>query len=1293
MDSRLSSGLQRATLALVVALAGLCAFASLAQAASPAWRLLAVTGPTNLPPKQSEIQRVTVEAEGGTFAFSSKNQGEGTPVVGEGNLTLTAGSAVATIESVASGSSFAVGDRVTGPGLPFSPAETFVVSCSSDCATPGSTVTLSNEAEASETDAAMQIYTKDLTGVSGDFRVGDEISGTIWNYFSPGTVVTAVGPGTLTLSKPTTYEYLSFEGAIGITGSGTSAAIPYDAPPEDVQSALEDLLGSGAVSVSGGPGGDAEHPYFVEFAGSLGEQNVGRLQADSSGLEGEHATVHVFTTLPGGPGTGEVSIDPANIGGATTSGMYTVEVGPLPDGIVTAGPAEGFNWVCPGGAGESTVTCTSSEPVPQLNPANNFTFPIEVQGSDASTGSVEVKISGAGAAPDTIQMPVVVSKQDAPAGAQAFWAGAFDADGKQEVQAGGHPYSAISYFMLNTVRSPSGKIAPVGDPKNVIVDLPPGFTGNPLATPRCPQVQVAPPGYEGSPVCNDETTVGNFEPALSAFGSTSVGFSTPIYNNVPPYGYAAQFTTKIAFPLQSLLANVRSSEDFGVRITAPNNPNYNKIYGAFAALEGFPASINGIPFMRNGTECSGQPVVVKTKSETWQEQNDFSVNADQVLPPLTGCDKLEFHPGFSFQPTTTAGSSGTGATAHLHIPQEGLSDGSKLGTPDLKKTVVTLPEGLILNPSSANGLASCSEEQIGYIGSGFPAPNPIRFDETQPRCPDASKLGSVEIESPLLEETLDGTIYLAAQEENPFDSLIGLYLVVEDPRFGLTLKLPGKVEPDPKTGQLTATFDNNPQLPFEDLTLHFRGGGPRSQLATPEVCGTYNTHGELTPWSAPASGPPAETNDGFAVGAGCSPTAASRPFAPSLEAGTVNPLAGAYSPAVLKVTRRDGEQELSQLDFSLPPGLVGKLAGVPYCPEGAIAAADAKTGKEELATPSCPPASRLGSVDTAAGVGSGPVHVGGEIYLAGPYRGAPISAVVVTPAVAGPFDLGNVVIRSPLFVNPETAQITAKSDPIPTILRGLPLKLREVTIQLDRPSFTLNPTSCDPMTIAAGAHSSDGASASPTTRFQVGGCGKLGFKPKLSLRLKGGTKRAKFPKLIATLKQPAGQANIRRVSVALPHSVFLEQGHIRTICTRVQFAAKECPKGSVYGHAEAISPLVDQPLKGPVYMRSSNHKLPDLVVALRGPAEQPVEIDLAGRIDSVHGGIRNSFELVPDAAVSKFILRMKGGDKGLLVNSTNICRGVHRATVRMIGQNNKRADLRPELKAQCGKRGKPHGKR
>ncbi len=1046
---RSSHRTRKAMLAFVVAFAALCAVAGLAQAATPAWKLLAATGPTHLPPKQSETQRVTVEAEGGSYRLTQKTaEGKGTFMVRPFAAETTSGSNI--LQLFFAEEPVNVGEQLSAPAFP---AGTKIIGVSGPAEEP--ILELSNPALVSEFEF-LTISSNQVTGVTvfkGSFQVGDEVGA---NGLPPGTQVLAVGSGTLTLS-----DFPTQQGTFSLVGSQVTDPIAFAAPAATVQASLEALpaIGSGSVNVTGGPGGDAGHPYFVEFGGSLAEQEVAELKADDSGLVGDHSIVHVFTTVPGGPGTGEIAVNPANIGGAPTSGAYTVTLGPLPPGIITSGPVEASGWTCPGGAGEITVTCFSSESTPSHSPALGIVVPVEVEPSVATSASAQVTISGGGAGSDSIQMPITISKQEAPIGPAALWAGAFDENGEEDLRAGGHPYSAMSYFMINTVRAKGGKIVPAGDSRDVIVDLPPGFLGNPMVTKRCPQSQVS--GLGNAPLCNAaEMAIGKFSPSLSIFGESG-GAVVPVFNNVPPRGYAAAFTTQIAFTLQSLLGSVRSSEDFGVTITAPNNPNINKIYGAFAAIEGFPAGANGKAFLRNATDCAEmkrEPPVVRTKFDTWQNPGVFSSGGIQnvVLPPVTGCDKLEFHPSFAFQPTSTQGSSPVGATAQLHIPQEGLSDPDKLGTPDLKRAVVTLPQGLLLNPSSANGLEGCSEAQIGYRGNNFALPNPIRFSEESPNCPDGSKLGTVTVNSPLLEQDLTGTIYLANQEENPFGSLIAIYLVIDDERSGVVLKLPGEVRPDPNTGQLTATFDHNPQLPFEAMTLHFRGGGPRSLLATPEVCGHYETKGSWTPWSAPESGPPAETSDGFTVSGNCASSPGARPFAPTLEAGTTDPVAGSYSPLTIKVGRKDGEQELSRFEFSLPPGLSGKLTGIPYCPETAIAAAAGRKGRTEQASPSCPAASRLGSVDTAAGVGSEPFHVGGSVYLAGPYKGAPVSTVVITPAVAGPFDLGNVVVRAPVYVDPQTARLTVRSDSIPTILEGLPLKVRSVAIAIDRPGAELH---------------------------------------------------------------------------------------------------------------------------------------------------------------------------------------------------------------------------------------------
>ncbi len=612
-------------------------------------------------------------------------------------------------------------------------------------------------------------------------------------------------------------------------------------------------------------------------------------------------------------------------------------------------------------------------------------------------------------------------------------------------------------------------------------------------------------------------------------------------------------------------------------------------------------------------------------------------------------------------------------------------------TAPAKDVTVTLPEGMTLNPSAANGLGACTESQIGYQ----PADGKVHFSESPQSCPDAAKVGTVEVSSPLVDHKLAGGVYLAAPYQNPFGSFLAIYLAIEDPATGVIAKLAGKQELDPQSGQITAVFKENPQLPIEDVALHLFNG-PEAALKTPLECGTYTTTSTLTPWSAP-EGADAHPTSSFATsvaaggGGACPSSEAAALDKPAFTAGTIAPQAGAYSPFVLKLSRPDGSQRLTGIDATLPPGLTGKLAGIPYCSEAQIAAAKSREapnqGALEQRNPSCPPASEVGSVTVGAGAGIAPLYVSGHAYLAGPYKGAPLSLAVIAPAVAGPFDLGAILVRTALQVNPETAQIHAVSDPFPHIIQGVPLDLRSIALRMDRPSFTLNPTSCDPMAITGAAATLAGQSAALSSPFQVGGCSALKFKPKLAISLKGGTKRSKFPALKAVLTYPQGaNANIASAQVNLPRSEFLEQGHIGTICTRVQFAADQCPAKSIYGFARAYSPLLDKPVEGPVYLRSSSRELPDLVAALKGQ----VSVDLVGKVDSgPNGGIRNTFEGTPDVPVSKFVLEMNGGKKGLLVNSENICRRPQRAIVSYSAHNGATYDVKPLIGNSCkGKRGK-----
>jgi hypothetical protein len=431
------------------------------------------------------------------------------------------------------------------------------------------------------------------------------------------------------------------------------------------------------------------------------------------------------------------------------------------------------------------------------------------------------------------------------------------------------------------------------------------------------------------------------------------------------------------------------------------------------------------------------------------------------------------------------------------------------------------------------------------------------------------------------------------------------------------------------------------------------------------------------------------------LGGPCPTSEAQLPNAPKLVAGTADPTAGTYSPLLFRLSREDATQRLGKIEATLPTGLIAKLAGVGTCAEAAIARARSREAPEkgvlEQADPSCPAASEIGTVVAGAGAGPTPYYTSGHAYLAGPYKGAPISVVAIAAAVAGPFDLGTVVVRSALYLDPATAQGRVVSDPLPQILQGVPVDLRSVAVRAERPGFALNPTSCAPKSFGGVALSSLGSAAALFERFQVGGCASLPYKPKLSVNLFGPTNRGAHPRLRSVFTARPGDANTAAISFAFPKSEFIDQAHFRTICTRVQFAADQCPAGSVYGHVRAFSPLLDYPLEGPVYLRSSVHKLPDIVLALHGPPSQPLFFEAAGRVDSVKGGLRVRFQSVPDAPLSKVILTAQGAKKGLFQNSTDICRGTHRATLLLEAQNGKTRDAMPKVEAQCkgkGKKGK-----
>ncbi len=1056
-------------------------------------------------------------------------------------------------------------------------------------------------------------------------------------------------------------------------------------------------------------------------------------------------------------------------------------------------------------------------------------------------------------------------------------------------------------FTKDPVESAGPENVPWAAMRDLVTELPPGLFGNPAAFPTCEVTKFVPSSFTGN-FCPSDTQVGIIEPGASGFFAPGQ-YQTPLINLEPPAG-DPHIVARLGFVavLFAEYIDIRLDPKRNDALTATlvSSPSVAAVSGSYNHFWGVPTdpihdterfnwlealSCGGqcgepvetglppTPFMANPTSCG--PAEVGTAARSYERPQGFDY-AFASLADIEGCDAVPFEPTLSLKPTTRSAAASSGVDVSLQIPQDGLTDPEGRASANLKKAVVTLPEGVSLNASAVEGLGSCTQQQIGVdrlerqivdvggrgapvalsfegqstpelpkfataaqvqaaleglssVGPGdltvsglaggpwtvdfggsfagrdvpsitgvhsemqqialaseggdytlsyegettssiafdadaaaiqaaleaLPAIAPgdlevtggptlgtaawthqsfhivfggalmganvpaiagnnvltggpailslstlieggstasthtikqggsLDFDDEAPRCPESSKVASGEITTPVLHNPLRASVYIASQGDNPFNSLFAGYLVAQG--SGVMIKVPARIDLDPRSGQIVTTFDNNPQQPFSDLELHFKGGN-RGLLTTPTECGTYRSSYELTPWSGT---PPVTNTSEFTLNENCG----AKPFAPGFHAGSSSALAGSFSNFTTQVTRDPGSPALTGISVNLPPGVSARLAGIPSCPDSALASVPTGpgTGAAQIASPSCPAASQVGTV--AAGTGSGlPFYVRtGKVYLAGPYKGAPLSLAVLTPAVAGPFDLGNVPVRVPVTLDPATAQVHAKSDPLPTMLQGVPLELRDVRVVLDRSGFALNPTDCSPEATTGTIEGAGGASASVSDRFQVGECAALGFKPKLSLNFKGGTTRGKHPALTAVLRPRPGDANISNLSVVFPKAEFLDQSHIGTVCTRVQFAADQCPAASAYGTVTATTPLLEEPLQGKVYLRSSSHELPDLVTDLRGPAGRPIRLEAVGRIDSVHGGLRSSFEFIPDAPITRVVLKMKGGRKGLLQNSRNICATTYSATANFGAHNGRAYTAQPALQASC--RGKGKGKR
>jgi hypothetical protein len=864
--------------------------------------------------------------------------------------------------------------------------------------------------------------------------------------------------------------------------------------------------------------------------------------------------------------------------------------------------------------------------------------------------------------------------------------------------AGAHP-DLVTTIEFAKYETENGGEMPAGDPRDVDVTLPPGLIGNPTATEKCTQAAMLVLKWFAD--CAPESQVG-----LATIVTYNGGFgfptTVPIYNLEPPTGVAGQFAFNVLSTVIFIDANVTASGGYQLQAKVGNASQGLALGDTKIVLWGVPAapvhdterveqagfSPTGepvpsegplLPLFSNPTSCTGAPLRFAVKADSWQETGSWSYGGfeseeDGTPIAIGGCDEVPFEASLSAQPTDHQAASPTGLDLGVKVAQNQLPEG--LAAAHLRDAEIRFPAGMTINPAAGGGLGACSEEQIG-LGSDSP-----------PSCPDNSKIGTVTVATPLLEEPLTGSVYVAQQRRNKFGSLLAVYVVVADPTTGVLVKIPGRVEANANDGSLVASFAEAPQLPFSELTVHL-DSGPRAVLVNPPACGTYSTAASFSPWSGTAA---VAVSDSYRVGTG--PNGGECPdggFAPKVEAGTSNPAAGRFSPFELMVTRDDASEKLGSVGVKLPPGLLAKLAGVHYCSDAALGAIPTAegTGAAQLASPSCPADSRVGSVAVSSGAGTTPLWVKtGSAYLAGPYKGAPLSLAIVTPALAGPFDLGNVVVRTALRVDPTTTQVTAESDPLPTILDGIPLDLRAVQVKFDE-GFMVNPTSCRSGRIEASIGSVGGKKADLGVSFAAAGCGGLGFAPTLALALSGQTRRTGNPALTATLTARPGQANLAGATVILPRSEFIDNAHIKNPCTRVQFAAGQCPQGSILGRATAWSPLLGEPLSGYVYFRSNGGErtLPDLVADLHGQ----IDVTLVGFIDSVKVGkegsrVRTRFLGIPDAPVSKFSLWLKGGKRGLIENAANLCGDAPKARVQLSGQNGKVREANQKIEVACGKK-------
>ncbi len=953
----------------------------------------------------------------------------------------------------------------------------------------------------------------------------------------------------------------------------------------------------------------------------------------------------------------------------------------------------------------------------------------------------EVSATGGGAPAISVRRPLNVGSAPLSFGVSDYEMSAEEPGGTPDAKAGSHPFQLTTTLMLNDgfedkslalAKDLSFKLPPglIGNPEPVARCTMAQFLTVPY--PTCPQQSVvgAAVVYAGF-----EFEQGDSESAGSLVAPGIGRFLEPLVNLEPETGEPARFGFVVnpfgEFAPVILDTAVRTGGDYGVTVNVNNITQSASFVGSEVTFWGVPGdeahnesrgegclvtavalglgnppphghesacapfeSHNPPPLLSMPTSCTG-PLRTEMEADSWLEPAvRMSTPSTQPLPAMDGCNRLPFAPSIKVTPDATQASKPTGLNVDVHVPQELTLNPHGLAESEVRSITVALPEGVAIDPAGGDGLEACGEGLVGYGGSAESplepgVSNPVfssvlpGSDKSSERlqsgvnfCPNASKIGTVTIHTPLLPDALEGAVYLATQEANPFGSLVAMYVVAEDPVSGTLVKLPGVVHLTP-SGQIVSTFEDTPQLPFEDAELHFFGG-ERAPLTSPSRCGAYTTDATYTPWSGNENIDATSTFE-VTTGPNGSPCpGASLPFSPSLTAGTTSIQAGGFSPFTMTMSREDGQQALQAITLHMPEGLSGLLAGVELCGE-----AQANTG-------TCGPNSQIGETTVGVGVGGDPFTVtGGKVFITGPYKGAPFGLSIVNPAKAGPFDLEHtaanhpacdcLVVRAKLEVNPHTAAITVTSDTegpykIPTVLEGIPLQIKHVNVTVGRPGFIFNPTSCDKNQITGSIDSAEGASQTLGVPFQATNCATLAFKPKFAVSTAGKTSRLNGASLNVKLTYPkapfGSQANIARVKVELPKALPSRLTTLQKACTSEQFHANPsgCPQASIVGHARAITPLVPVPLEGPAYFVSNgNESFPNLVLVLQGYG---VTIDLVGDTFISKTGITSStFKTVPDAPVGSFELNLPEGPYSALAANGSLCKKKLAMPTEFLAQN------------------------